>query len=66
MKGLFVQSAENSEAERLVRLGITFLLGMFVVYGFKGVWAQKKGRWRTSENISLQEIVGGLEDGRAR
>lgn len=66
MKGLFVQFAEKPEAEMLSRRAMALLAGISVVYGFKGVWAQKNGRWRASEKRSPQEIRDVWDGGRAR
>lgn len=49
-----------------VRRGMALLAGMPVVYGNKVVWAQKYGRWRTSEKRSIQEIGGSVGGGRIK
>lgn len=44
MKGLEAQVEENSEGVRSGKRVMALRAGMEVVYGIKGVWAQRKGR----------------------
>lgn len=47
---------EYSSSVRSESLAISLAFGMFCANGCKGVWAQKKGLWRTSEKTSSHNI----------
>lgn len=49
MNGLSLQVVVNSSGVRFSSRVISFLWGMFVVYGASGVWVQRNGRYNTSE-----------------
>lgn len=51
MKGVSAQLAAKSSALKSDSRGIAFAGGIPLVYGWRGVQAHRKGRYRTSENI---------------